>query len=147
MLTVRPVVAQFFNILCDFATREQELLGSKFRSILLNLKAVHSGEAGGEQFVEAARQAKQCMAHIVNTACKVQDVMEELLRRSTAKEFVKGFFEEYVQGLFIADYSELRTRAECPPLLGRVRIPRYWKHVRLRSRSSTGAILTLAASE
>lgn len=110
MLTVRPVVAQFFNILCDFATQEPEFLGSKFRSILLNLRAVHSGEAGGEQFVEAARQAKQCMAHIVNTACKVQDLMEELLRRSTAKEFVKGFFEEYVQGLFIADYSELRTK-------------------------------------
>lgn len=110
MLTVRPVIAQFFSVLCDFATQEPEFLGSKFRSIVLNLKAVYSGEAGGEQFVEAARQAKQCMAHIVHTACKVQDLMEELLRRSTAREFVKGFFEEYVQGLFIADYSELRTK-------------------------------------
>lgn len=110
MLTVRPVVAQFFSVLCDFSTQEPEFLGSKFRSILLNLKSVYSGESGGEQFVEAARQAKQCMAHIVHTACKVQDLMVELLRRSTAREFVKGFFEEYVQGLFIADYSELRTK-------------------------------------
>lgn len=110
MVTMRPVIAQFFSVLCDFSVQEPEFLGSKFRSILLNLQAVASGEAGGDQYVEAARQAKRCVAHIVNTGCRVQDLMAELLKRTSAREFVKGFFEDYVRGLFIADYSELRTR-------------------------------------
>lgn len=110
MVTVRPVVAQFYSVLCDFAVQEPEFLGSKFRSILLNLQDVANGEAGGDQYAEAARQAKLCITHIVNTGCRVQDLMTELLKRTTAREFVKGFFEDYVQGLFIGDYSELRTR-------------------------------------
>jgi len=110
MLTVKPLVAQFYAVLCDFATQEPEFIGSKFRSILLNLQSMQAADEGGEQYVEAARQAKRCMAHIVNTGCRVQDLMEELLRRTSARDFVQGFFEEYVQGLFIADYSELRTK-------------------------------------
>src|SRR5579859_8169054 len=69
-ITVRPVVAQFYTVLCDFAVQEPEFLGSKVRSILLNLRAVESGEAGGDQYAEAAKQAKHCMAHIVNTGVR-----------------------------------------------------------------------------
>lgn len=108
MITLRPVIAQFYNVLCEFARHEPEFLGSKVRSIYFNLRAVADGEAG--QYAEAAKQAKQCMAHIANTGCRVQDLMEELLKRTSASEFVRGFFEEYVEKVFIADYSELRTK-------------------------------------
>ncbi len=62
MATVRPVVAQFFTLLCDFANQEPELLGSKVRLIHLSLQAVERGEAGGEMYAEAAKQAKRCIA-------------------------------------------------------------------------------------
>ncbi len=110
MVTMRPVIAQFHTVLCEFARHEPEFLGSKVRSISLNLRAVVNGEAGGDQYAEAAKQAKQCMAHIANTGCRVQDLMDELMKRTSAREFVRGFFEEYVEKVFIADYSELRTR-------------------------------------
>ncbi|KRA17512.1 Wadjet anti-phage system protein JetA family protein [Lysobacter sp. Root604] len=110
MITVRPVIAQFYVVLCEFAYHEPEFIGSKVRSILLNLRAVDSGEASGDQYVEAAKQAKRCMAHIANTGCRVQDLMEALLKRTSARDFVHGFFEEYIEKVFIADYSELRTR-------------------------------------
>lgn len=109
-VTVRPVIAQFHTVLSDFAFQEPEFLGSKVRSIYLNLRAVASGEAGGDAFAEAARQSKRCMAHIANTGCRVHDLMDELVSRTSAREFVKGFFEEYVEKLFIADYSEIRTK-------------------------------------
>lgn len=110
MVTVRPVIAQFYTVLCEFAHHEPEFLGSKVRSIYFNLRAVAAGEASGDQYAEAAKQAKQCMAHIANTGCRVQDLMDELMKRTSAREFVRGFFEEYVEKVFIADYSELRTK-------------------------------------
>lgn len=110
MITVRPVIAQFYTVLCEFAHHEPEFIGSKVRSILLNLRAVESGEASGDQYAEAAKQAKRCMAHIANTGCRVQDLMDALLKRTSARDFVQGFFEEYIEKVFIADYSELRTR-------------------------------------
>jgi hypothetical protein len=110
MVTVRPVIAQFYTVLCEFARHEPEFLGSKVRSIYFNLRAVANGEASGDQYAEAAKQAKQCMAHIANTGCRVQDLMDELMKRTSAREFVRGFFEEYIEKVFIADYSELRTK-------------------------------------
>lgn len=110
MVTVRPVIAQFYTVLCEFARHEPEFLGSKVRSIFFNLRAVANGEASGDQYAEAAKQAKQCMAHIANTGCRIQDLMDELMKRTSAREFVRGFFEEYVEKVFIADYSELRTK-------------------------------------
>lgn len=110
MLTLRPVIAQFHTVLCDFARHEPEFLGSKVRSIYFNLRAVVDGEASGDQYAEAAKQAKQCMAHIANTGCRAQDLMDDLMKRTSARDFVRGFFEEYVEKVFIADYSELRTK-------------------------------------
>jgi len=110
MVTLRPVIAQFHTVLCEFARHEPEFIGSKVRSIYFNLRAIANGEAGGDQYAEAARQAKQCMAHIANTGCRVQDLMDALVKRTSAREFVRGFFEEYVEKVFIADYSELRTK-------------------------------------
>lgn len=109
-VTIRPVIAQFFTLLSDFATQEPEFLGSKFFSIQSLLRSVASGEIGADAYAEAARQSKQCMAHIANTGCHIHDLMDSLVATGTAREFVKGFFEDYIEKVFIADYSEIRTK-------------------------------------
>ena len=108
VVTLRPVVAQFHSILAEFAFAEPEFLGSKVRSIHLNLEAAATGAS--ELYAEAALQAKRCLSHIANTGCRIQDAMDMLVASESARDFVKGFFEQYVEKLFIADYSELRTR-------------------------------------
>lgn len=120
-ITVRPVIAQFYTVLVDFASHEPEFLGSKVRSILLNLREVALGGAP-ELYPEAARQAKHVMAHIANTGCRVQDLMDELVKRTSARDFVRGFFEEYIEKVFIADYTEFRTNNH--PLQHRAEIVR-----------------------
>jgi hypothetical protein len=50
------------------------------------------------------------MAHIVNTGCRVQDLMDGLVELESARDFVHGFFSDFVERVYIADYSELRTR-------------------------------------
>jgi hypothetical protein len=120
-VTVRPVVAQFYTVLVDFAHHEPEFLGSKVRSIFLNLREVAAGSAP-ELYTEAARQAKHVMAHIANTGCRVQDLMDDLVTRTSARDFVRGFFEEYIEKVFIADYTEFRTHNH--PLQHRAEIVR-----------------------
>ena len=110
MITVRPVIAQFYTVLCEFAEHEPKFIGSEVRSIYLSLRSVAAGESSGDQYRFAARQAKACMAHIANTGCRVQDLMDDLMTKTSARDFVRGFFEEYVEKVFIADYSELRTK-------------------------------------
>jgi transposase len=120
-VTVRPVIAQFYTVLIEFAHHEPEFLGSKVRSILLNLREV-AGEGARELYSEAARQAKHVMAYIANTGCRVQDLMDELVTRTSARDFVRGFFEEYIEKVFIADYTEFRTHNH--PLQHRAEIVR-----------------------
>lgn len=107
-VTVRPVVAQFFNHLTEFANQTPEFLGIKVHSIFVALREVSTGKAPG-LYHEAARQAKQCMAHISSTSCRIQDLMGELAMKTTIGEFVRGFFEDYIEKVFIADYSDFRT--------------------------------------
>jgi hypothetical protein len=107
-VTIRPIVAQLFTVLVDFSNHEPEFLGSRVRSILLNLKEVIAGDAPGA-YAEAARQAKDVIAHIVNTGCRIHDLMDELLKLDSTTAFVRGFFEDYLERVFIADYTEFRT--------------------------------------
>ena len=134
-VTVRPVIAQFHTVLIDFAEHEPEFLGSKVRSIFINLREVAGGDAP-ELYAEAASEAKKVMAHIANTGLRVQDLMDELVTRTSARDFVRGFFEEYIEKVFIADYTEFRTHNH--PLQHRAEIVRLaigFQHEPIRRQS------------
>lgn len=113
MVTVKPRIAMLFTMLNEFARQEPEYIGGQVRSILLNLRSVteDSNDPNAcSAYQAAAKQAKQCMAHIVNTGCRVQDLMDSLVELESARDFVHGFFSDFVERVYIADYSELRTR-------------------------------------
>ena len=108
MVTVRPTIARFHDLLVDFATAEPDDVGAKVQSIKINLEAAANGALS--QYPEAASQARKCIARIATTGLRVQDLMDELVAAGSARAFVHGFFNEYVEKLFIADYRELHTR-------------------------------------
>lgn len=113
MVTVKPRIGMLFSVLSDFARQEPEYIGGQVRSILLNLRSiseVSSDPSACSAYQTAAKQARQCMAHIVNTGCRVQDLMDGLVELESARDFVHGFFNDFVERVYIADYSELRTR-------------------------------------
>lgn len=119
MVTVRPVVAQFFDVLADFAERGPEFLGSKVQSIQANLRLAVDNTDGGA-LREAAQQCQRLLSHIANTGVQVFDLMEKLQKVGSVREFVQGFFENYIEKLFIADYLAIRT--ENHPLRHRAQI-------------------------
>lgn len=113
MVTVKPRISMLFTMLNEFARQEPEYIGGQVRSILLNLRSVaedSSDPNACSAYQAAAKQARQCMAHIVNTGCRVQDLMDSLVEMESARDFVHGFFTDFVERVYIADYSELRTR-------------------------------------
>ncbi|AZD36982.1 MULTISPECIES: Wadjet anti-phage system protein JetA family protein [Pseudomonas] len=107
-VTVRPIIARFFTLLSDFAYHQPEFIGGQVHAICVSLREVAKGTAP-QLYTVAAKHSKQCLAHIANTGCRIQDVMDELLTKTSAKEFTQGFFEHYIDKVFIADYSDLRT--------------------------------------
>jgi len=113
MVTVKPRIGMLFTMLNEFARQEPEYIGGQVRSILLNLRSVTEDSTDPNAcsaYQTAAKQARQCMAHIVNTGCRVQDLMDSLVELESARDFVRGFFTDFVERVYIADYSELRTR-------------------------------------
>ena len=106
--TMRPIITQFYDALSAFAHRGPEFIGARVHSIHMNLDAVMK-LADGAQFHEAANQARSLWSHISNTGVQIYDLMESLQRTTSTREFVDGFFTNYIQKIYIGDYADFRT--------------------------------------
>lgn len=127
MVTMPPAVAHFMNRLVEFAYTGPEFVSGKIRSIEANLKLLLDEATDGASLQEAARQARALMEHVRVAGTNVRDLMLEIGRVDVTGEFVRRFFDDYVERMFIGDYKELRTREH--PLSRRQEILRLAAHV------------------
>lgn len=109
-VTMRPTVNQFLTILVSFAETGPVFLSGKIRSIDLNIQQVVEGKADGDTLSETAEQARHLLEHVRNTGTSIRDIMEALARETTTAEYVRRFFSDYIEQVFIGDYRELRTK-------------------------------------
>lgn len=109
-VTMRPTVNQFLTILVSFAETGPVFLSGKIRSIDLNIQQVVEGKADGDTLSETAEQARHLLDHVRNTGTNIRDIMEALARETTTAEYVRRFFSDYIEQVFIGDYRELRTK-------------------------------------
>jgi len=109
-VTMRPTVNQFLTILVSFAETGPVFLSGKIRSIDLNIQQVVEGKADGDTLSETAEQARHLLEHVRNTGTNIRDIMEALARETTTAEYVRRFFNDYIEQVFIGDYRELRTK-------------------------------------
>ncbi|WP_153114983.1 Wadjet anti-phage system protein JetA family protein [Rhodocyclus tenuis] len=109
-VTMRPTVNQFLTILVSFAETGPVFLSGKIRSIDLNIQQVIEGKADGDTLSETAEQARHLLEHVRNTGTNIRDIMEALARATTTAEYVRRFFSDYIEQVFIGDYRELRTK-------------------------------------
>ena len=123
-----PAVAHFIGRLIEFAHTGPEFVSGKIRSIEANLKLLLHEDADGASLQEAARQSRALLEHIHIASTHVRDLMREIGDIEVTGEFVRRFFDDYVERIFIADYKELRTRDH--PLARRQEILRLLEHIR-----------------
>lgn len=109
-ITMRPTVNQFLTFLVSFAETGPVFLSGKIRSIDLNTQQVIDGKADGDTLSETAEQARNLLEHVRNTGTHIRDIMEALARETTTANYVRRFFSDYIEQVFIGDYRELRTK-------------------------------------
>lgn len=127
MVTMAPAVAHFMNRLVEFAHTGPQFVSGKIRSIEANLKLLLEENADGASLQEAAQQSRALLEHVRIAGTNVRDLMLEIGRVDATGEFVRRFFDDYVERMFIGDYKELRTREH--PLARRQEILRLVAHV------------------
>jgi hypothetical protein len=127
MVTMAPAVAHFMNRLVEFAHTGPEFVSGKIRSIEANLKLLLDESTDGSSLQEAARQSRALLEHVRIAGTNVRDLMLEIGRVDATGEFVRRFFDDYIERMFIGDYKELRTREH--PLARRQEILRLAAHV------------------
>ena len=126
-VSMRPAVSQFLSMLVQFAETGPVFVSGKIRSIDANLRLVVEGEASGDVLAEAAEQARNLLEHIRNTGTNVRDLMESMGIETSTAQYVRRFFTDYVEQVFIGDYRELRTSEH--PLSRRPQILRMVEHL------------------
>ncbi|MEJ8852643.1 Wadjet anti-phage system protein JetA family protein [Variovorax rhizosphaerae] len=127
MVTMAPAVAHFMNRLVEFAHTGPEFVSGKIRSVEANLKLLLEESTDGSSLQEAARQSRALLEQVRIAGTNVRDLMLEIGRVDATGEFVRRFFDDYVERMFIGDYKELRIREH--PLARRQEILRLAAHV------------------
>lgn len=111
MVTMPPIVAHFMSRLMDFARTGPLFVAGKIRSIEANLEVLLTDDAsGGDTLHETAEQTRNLLEYVRNTGTNVRDLMNEIGAVADTKLFVRRFFDDFVERVFIGDYKELRTR-------------------------------------
>lgn len=107
---MRPVVSHFLTQLVYFAERGPVFVSGKINVIEVSLKEVVQGMKMGDVLGEVAQQSRDLLEHIRNTGNIIRELMETLDLEMTTAQYVKTFFTNYIEQVFIGDYREMRTK-------------------------------------
>lgn len=108
-LLMAPAVNHFLSQLVAFAEAGPVFVAGKIRTVELHLKqAIESGE--GSSLMEAAETTRNLLEHVRNTGTSIRDLMDRLGTDVPTREYVRMFFSEYIEEVFIGDYRQLRTQ-------------------------------------
>ncbi len=109
-INMAPAVGQLLTNLISFAETGPVFVSGKIRSIDAAVSQVLKGEASGDLLREAAEQCRNLLVYIRNTGTNVRDLMSVIGNQVNTAQYVRSFFQDYIQQVFIGDYQELRTR-------------------------------------
>lgn len=120
VVIMRPAVGQFLSTLVNFAEKGPVFVSGKIRSIANLIDQVQASQASGDSLREAAEQSRNLIQHIQNTSMNVRDLIDSLDPSVPTSQYVRSFFQDYIQQYFIGDYNDLKTQDH--PLMKRRQI-------------------------
>ena len=109
-VSMRPVVARFFDTLEQFALDGPQLVGGSIQMIHNQLKAAQSNpkeQAAG--FQTAAQSCSRMINSLNATSLRVRDLIHDLSQEQATPVFVKRFFNEHIEEIYVRDFRQLRT--------------------------------------
>jgi len=120
-VSMRPVVARFFELLESFTMEGTQLVGGNIQLIHNQLKHVVTdpkGQAAG--FQSAALLCSRLINALNATTLRVRDLIRDLTQEEATPIFVKRFFAEHIEEIYVRDFRQMRT--ENHPLMLRFEI-------------------------
>ncbi len=120
-VSMRPVVGRFLEALEQFALEGPQLVGGNIQLIYNQLKSVQAdpkGQAAG--FHSAAQLCSRLINSLNATTLRVRDLIRDLTQEQATPIFVKRFFSEHIEELYVRDFRQMRT--ENHPLMLRFEI-------------------------
>jgi hypothetical protein len=120
-VSMRPVVARFFELLESFTMEGPQLVGGNIQLIHNQLKHVVTdpkGQAAG--FQSAALLCSRLINALNATTLRVRDLIRDLTQEEATPIFVKRFFAEHIEEIYVRDFRQMRT--ENHPLMLRFEI-------------------------
>lgn len=114
VISMSPQVGHFLDQLVSFADSGPVYVGAKIHSIEGLIDLVQEEEAGGDVLMEAALQTRNLLQYVRNTGTVVRDMMVSLRNTTKASEFVRQFFDDYIEKVFLGDFRALRTQGDHP---------------------------------
>lgn len=109
-ISMRPVVARFFETLQQFAVEGPQLISGNIQLVFSQLRAVADNpRAQAAGFVSAAQLCVRLINSLSATTLRTRDLMKELTQEQATPVFVKRFFSEHIAELYVRDFRELRT--------------------------------------
>jgi len=110
VVEMRPDIQQFLEMVMEFAEQGPQFLGGKVQIIYNSLQAIERDPVeNASSFHETAKEAKRLVNSVAATRTQVSELMKVLRKHESAGDYVAAFFDEYIQSIYIADYTELRT--------------------------------------
>lgn len=110
VVTMRPSVGQFLNALINFAENGPVFVSGKIRSIANLIEQLEVSKATGDSLREAAEQSRNLIQHIQNTSMNVRELIDSLNPTIPTSQYVRSFFQDYIEQYFIGDYKDLKTQ-------------------------------------
>jgi hypothetical protein len=109
-IVMRPAVGKFLEHLKQYAEDGPADVGGSIQIIHNTLKeAERDPEGQAPAFRRAAKEARDLLAMLNNTHVRVREVMATLNTEASTAAYVRAFFDDYISGIFIRDYRDLRT--------------------------------------
>ncbi|MFC5570813.1 Wadjet anti-phage system protein JetA family protein [Lysobacter yangpyeongensis] len=108
-ISMPPAVSRFMATLINFAEETPGAVGAKMRSIEDALKRVMdpASKSPGDDLDLAAKQARDLVTSMSSMSLRVRNLMRELSRQETTAAAIQKIFEEYIQRLYLSDYTLL----------------------------------------
>lgn len=109
-IVLEPMVAQLLAYLTDIAVQDPVYFGGKVQSIYNDVvRAYEQPEDQALAFNLTAKSARDFARSLNAIVIRIRDINGGITGETSTKDALKSFFDDFVSGILIADYKNLKT--------------------------------------
>ncbi|PPC76387.1 hypothetical protein C4K68_15640 [Pokkaliibacter plantistimulans] len=106
-----PAISYVLRSLVSVARQGKRSYGGTILNVLSSVEsAINDPEGRGLALQEAASTAAQFSAHLTDILLGLRELRKNIAATNDPQRILKGFFEEFVERILVADYKTLKTQ-------------------------------------